>query len=75
MFKKLSNSQSNGDVTLIASECQITGSIIINGNARIDGKVEGSVQATGDLIIGNSAYLEIYAHVSLKLNKVLNLLS
>jgi len=58
MFKKLSNSQSNGDITLIASECQITGSIIINGNARIDGKVEGSVQATGDLIIGTSGYLK-----------------
>ncbi len=58
MFKKLSNSQSSGDTTLIAAECQITGSLIINGNARIDGKIEGTIQATGDLIIGTSAYLK-----------------
>ncbi|MBC2724127.1 polymer-forming cytoskeletal protein [Desulfosporosinus sp.] len=58
MFKKLSNSQLNGDTTFIATECQITGSLIINGNARIDGKIEGSIQATGDLTVGNSAYLK-----------------
>jgi len=58
MFKKLSSSHSIGDTTLIAEECQITGSIIISGNARIDGKIEGSVQATGDLIIGTTAYLK-----------------
>jgi len=58
MFKKLSHSQSSGDTTLIAAECQITGSIIINGNARIDGKIEGNLKATGDLIIGTSAYLK-----------------
>lgn len=58
MFKKLSNSQSSGETTLIAAECQITGSIKINGNARIDGKIEGSVHATGDLVIGTSAFLK-----------------
>lgn len=58
MFKKFSASQSSGDITLIAADCQITGSITINGNARIDGKVEGSVHATGDLIIGTSAFLK-----------------
>lgn len=58
MFKKSLTSQSNGDTTLIAAECQITGSITIKGNARIDGKIEGTVQATGDLVIGASAYLK-----------------
>lgn len=58
MFKKFSTSQSSGDTTLISAECQITGSITINGNARIDGKIEGSVHATGDLIIGTSAFLK-----------------
>ena len=58
MFKKLSTSQASGDTTLIAADCQIVGSITINGNARIDGKIEGSVQATGDLIIGTSAFLK-----------------
>lgn len=57
MFKKLTPSQSSGDTTFIAAECQIAGSITINGNARIDGKIEGSVRVTGDLIIGNSAFL------------------
>lgn len=58
MFKKFSTSQSSGDTTFISAECQITGSITINGNARIDGKIEGSVHATGDLIIGASAFLK-----------------
>ncbi|SDG70562.1 bactofilin family protein [Desulfosporosinus hippei] len=57
MFKKISPSHSSGDTTLIAAECQITGSIKINGNARIDGKIEGTVQSTGDLVIGPSAFL------------------
>lgn len=57
MFKKLSASKASGDTTLIAAECQITGSITINGNARIDGKIEGRVCVTGDLIIGASALL------------------
>lgn len=57
MFKKLSTSKASGDTTLIAAECQITGSITINGNARIDGKIEGRVCVTGDLIIGASALL------------------
>ena len=58
MFKKFSPSQSSGDTTFISAECQITGSITINGNARIDGKIEGSVHVTGDLIIGASAFLK-----------------
>jgi len=58
MFKKLSTSQPSGDTTLIAAECQITGSITINGNIRIEGKIEGSVQATGDLIVGTSAFVK-----------------
>jgi len=59
MFKKPSISQlSFGDTTFIAAECQITGSITINGNARIDGKVEGNVQVTGDLVVGTSACLK-----------------
>ncbi|HUS88093.1 MAG TPA: polymer-forming cytoskeletal protein [Desulfosporosinus sp.] len=59
MFKKHSSKQSScGDTTFIAAECQITGSITINGNARIDGKIEGNVQVTGDLVIGASAILK-----------------
>lgn len=61
MFKKPSTKQfhsSSGDTTYISAECQITGSIKINGNARIDGKIEGSIVVTGDIIIGSNAILE-----------------
>jgi cytoskeletal protein CcmA (bactofilin family) len=58
VFKKFSSPQSSGDTTFISAECQITGTIIINGNARIDGKIEGSLHVTGDLIIGASAFLK-----------------
>lgn len=58
MFKKLTTSQSSSDTTFISAECHITGSVTINGNARIDGKIEGSIHATGDLVIGASAVLK-----------------
>ncbi|GAB6154550.1 polymer-forming cytoskeletal protein [Desulfosporosinus burensis] len=59
MFKRPSSNQSSGgDTTFIAAECQITGSMTIKGNARIDGKVDGNVQVTGDLIIGANAFLK-----------------
>lgn len=58
MFKKHSTHSRGGDNTFIAADCQITGSITINGNARIDGKIEGSVVATGDLIVGASAFMK-----------------
>lgn len=59
MFKKPSTNQAGkGDTTFIAAECQITGSITINGNARIDGKIEGNVQVTGDLVIGAGAFVK-----------------
>lgn len=58
MFKKSSTRSHGGDNTFFAAECNITGSITINGNARIDGKLEGSILATGDLIVGPSANLK-----------------
>lgn len=57
MFKKSSTHSHRGDYTFIAAECQITGSITINGNARFDGKLEGNILATGNLIVGPSANL------------------
>ena len=60
MFKRpsINSLNSGGDTTFIAADCQITGSISIKGNARIDGKIEGNVQVTGDLVIGASAFLK-----------------
>jgi len=58
VFKKSTSPKSSGDTTFISAECQITGTIIINGNARVDGKIEGTVHVSGDLIIGASAFLQ-----------------
>ena len=62
MFNKSSSApfqvSSGGDTTFIASDCHITGTITIKGNARIDGQVEGTVKTSGDLIIGANAKLK-----------------
>lgn len=57
MFSKSTFKQGTGDVTFIAAECQINGSVTIQGNARIDGKLDGYIQATGDIAIGQNAVL------------------
>lgn len=58
MFSKSSTHSRGGDNTFLAAECEICGHVNINGNARIDGKIEGTVTATGDLIIGASALIK-----------------
>lgn len=62
MFKKDSpNKQrdySSADVTYIAADCQITGNLTVKGDLRIDGHVEGSILATGTVIIGESAKIQ-----------------
>lgn len=52
------NSKTSGDVTFISAECQIEGTVHINGNARIDGKLEGLLQATGDIVVGQGAFVK-----------------
>lgn len=52
------NSKTFGDVTYIAAECQIEGTVHVNGNARIDGKLEGMLQASGDVVIGQDALVK-----------------
>lgn len=47
----------SSDTTFIAAECQISGSVTINGNARIDGRIDGNVYVTGDLTVGPGAVL------------------
>jgi len=51
-------SSSSPNVTYIADDCELKGSIESKGNARIDGKVEGSITVSGDLVIGQSAVLK-----------------
>ena len=60
MFGKTTPSwQARGaEVTFIAAECQVTGSLNIKGDARIDGQVEGNVKATGELTIGPGAVVK-----------------
>lgn len=53
-----SSSSSSSNVTYIAEDCEIKGSLDSKGNARIDGKVEGTIRIAGDLVIGQSAVLQ-----------------
>jgi cytoskeletal protein CcmA (bactofilin family) len=46
------------ETTYIAADSEFTGNIKLKGNARIDGKIEGTVDLTGDLVIGPSANLK-----------------
>lgn len=46
-----------GETTYIAAECEFSGNITLKGNARIDGRIEGSITLTGDLVIGPSAVI------------------
>ncbi|RNC29333.1 MAG: hypothetical protein AWM53_00686 [Candidatus Dichloromethanomonas elyunquensis] len=48
----------NSNVTYLAEDCEIKGSFISKGNARIDGNIEGTIQVNGDLVIGQSAVLK-----------------
>jgi len=48
----------NTNTTYIAADCEIVGTLTIKGNARIDGKVEGTVICSGDLGVGSSANLK-----------------
>ena len=52
------SSSSSSNVTYIAEDCEIKGSVESQGNARIDGKVEGTIRIAGDLVIGQSAILQ-----------------
>ncbi|ADY56258.1 protein of unknown function DUF583 [Syntrophobotulus glycolicus DSM 8271] len=52
----LKNSSLN--ITVLAEECELKGSITCKGSVRIDGKVEGGLSIAGDLIIGPTANLQ-----------------
>lgn len=43
--------------TLIGKDAEFTGDFTVKGSARIDGKVNGSVNVEGTLIIGSSGYI------------------
>lgn len=45
----------SGDTTFIATDCQITGSLTVSGNARIDGKIDGNLFVSGELTVGPGA--------------------
>jgi len=42
----------------IAPDCEIKGSFISKGNARIDGQIEGTIKVDGDLTIGQNAIIK-----------------
>jgi cytoskeletal protein CcmA (bactofilin family) len=44
--------------SVIAADVEITGTIISTGSVRIDGKLDGELNCTGDAIIGKSAVIK-----------------
>ncbi|NLI91799.1 MAG: polymer-forming cytoskeletal protein [Peptococcaceae bacterium] len=48
----------NSNVTYLAEDCEVKGSFVSKGNARIDGNIEGTINVSGDLFIGQSAILK-----------------
>ncbi len=54
----------NSNITYLAEDCEIKGSFLSKGNARIDGQIEGTISIVGDLAIGQNAILKanIEAH-------------
>lgn len=51
-------SSGNTNVTYLAEDCEIKGAFTCQGNARIDGKIEGTIIIAGDLAIGENAVLK-----------------
>jgi cytoskeletal protein CcmA (bactofilin family) len=49
------NISTNTNITYIAEDCELKGSLVSSGNVRIDGKLEGTIEVGGDLVIGQSA--------------------
>lgn len=57
MFKNKASAQGSGE-TIIGQGTAIQGSIKAVGLVRIDGRVEGTIETDGDLVIGNSGSVE-----------------
>ncbi|MDI6601166.1 MAG: polymer-forming cytoskeletal protein [Thermoanaerobacteraceae bacterium] len=55
--KPVVNVSSDRITTLIGHETSITGSIKSDGILRIDGKVDGGIEATGDVILGEKSII------------------
>ena len=47
----------SSNVTYMAEDCEVKGEFIANGNARIDGKLEGTIRVAGALVVGQTAKL------------------
>lgn len=48
----------SSNLTYLAEDCEIKGSFSSIGNARIDGKIEGTINIAGELVIGQNAVLK-----------------
>lgn len=63
MFKQKKSStpkspSSSGGVTFIAADCHITGNIAVQGDLHIEGKIEGKIESSGDVVIGEGAIIQ-----------------
>lgn len=56
--KQTTFKSSDSSITFVAEDCEIHGSINSSGNARIEGKIEGTINIGGDLVIGQNALIK-----------------
>ncbi|MCD8509595.1 MAG: polymer-forming cytoskeletal protein [Bacillus sp. (in: Bacteria)] len=58
MFSKQNEKKLSEVATIIGAETTIEGSISISSSIRIDGKVQGKVECSGDVTIGKDGHVE-----------------
>lgn len=51
-------SATSGETTYIAADAEFNGKLTLKGSARIDGKIQGHIALSGDLIIGPNAVID-----------------
>jgi cytoskeletal protein CcmA (bactofilin family) len=63
MFNKKVTVNTNSFDSLVGIDTEITGDIVSTGTVRVDGKVNGSIKAKGNVFVGNNAVVkgDIYA--------------
>jgi len=54
----------NNEKTIVSSEVEIVGTIKSKGSVRIDGKLDGELHVSGDVVVGKSANIKGNLHVN-----------
>lgn len=54
----------NNEQSIVSSEVEIVGTIKSKGSVRIDGKLDGELHVSGDVVVGKSANIKGNLHVN-----------